>query len=86
VQRAKVIGSATATAKHPSMKGHRLMVMQVLDQNGRPDGDPQLVVDTLGAGVGSVAIITSDGRAARLLVGAENTPVRYTTIGLEDAR
>lgn len=68
------------------MKGHRLMVMQALDPAGRPDGDPQLVVDTLGAGVGSVALITSDGRAARLLVGAENTPVRYTTIGLEDAR
>jgi microcompartment protein CcmK/EutM len=84
MQRAKVIGHVTATAKHSSMRGFRLLVAQVVDVDGRPDGEPLLVVDTLGAAVGSTALITSDGRAARQLVGSDNTPVRYTTFGIED--
>lgn len=84
MQRAKVVGHATATAKHRSMTGFRLLVMQPMAMDGAPDGEPLLVVDTLGAALGSVALITSDGRAARLLIGADNTPVRYTTIGIED--
>lgn len=84
MQRARVIGHAVATIKHPSMKGQRLLVMQPLTPAETPDGDPILVVDTLGAGIGSAAIITSDGRWARESVGSDQTPVRYTTIGLED--
>ena len=84
MQRARVIGQAVATVKHPSMKGHRLLVVQPLDSRGGADGDPLLVVDDLGAGVGSIAIVTSDGRWAKTLMGSKNTPVRHTTIALED--
>jgi ethanolamine utilization protein EutN len=84
MQRALVIGKAVATAKHPSMEGFRLLVMSALGVDDRPDGDPILVVDTLGASIGGVALITNDGRYARQLIGTEQTPVRYTTIGLED--
>lgn len=84
MQRARVIGRAIATAKHPSMQGLRLLVMQVLTGDNRPDGDPLLVVDTLGASIGAVALLTNDGRFARQLVGTDSTPVRYVTIGLED--
>ncbi|QDU63684.1 Ethanolamine utilization protein EutN [Planctomycetes bacterium Pan216] len=84
--RARVIGKAIAPSKHPSMEGARLLVMQILNQRGGPDGDPVVVVDRLGASAGGVAIITNDGRAARDMMGTKQTPVRYTTIGLEDDR
>lgn len=84
MQRARVLGRAISTAKHPSMEGFRLLVMIALGPDDKPDGDPLLVVDTLGAASGSVAILTNDGRFARQLVGTDQTPVRYTTIGLED--
>lgn len=67
------------------MTGFRLMVMVALGPGNRPDGDPLLVVDTLGAAIGQVAILTNDGRHARQLIGSDKTPVRYTTIGLEDS-
>ena len=48
-----VIGTATATLRHASMRGWRLLVVQPLLADGRtPDGDPVLAVDALGAGVG----------------------------------
>lgn len=74
-----------ATAKHPSMLGHKLMVVQPLGVDDRPDELPLLVIDLFGAGIGSTVVITSDGRFAREVTGSVNTPIRYTTIGLEDA-
>lgn len=84
MQRALVVGKAIATAKHPSMEGFRLLLMQPLGVGGRPDGDPQLVIDTMGATIGSVALITNDGKFARELLGNNRTPVRYTNLGVED--
>ncbi len=79
-----VIGTATATKKHASLQGRKLLVVQPRLVSGRPDGDPVLVVDMVGAGVGETVMITSDGRAARDYLGVEATPVRWTTIGIQD--
>lgn len=82
--RARVLGRAVATAKHPSMKGFRLLLMQALGADDKSDGDPVLVVDTLGASPGGIAVVSSDGKSARRLIGTNATPVRYATVGLED--
>ncbi len=84
MQRAKVIGQAVSTAKHPSMPGHKLLLVQPLGVDDRPDEFPILVVDTFGAGIGSTVIITSDGKFAREITKSNQTPVRYTSVGLED--
>ncbi|HID78055.1 MAG TPA: ethanolamine utilization protein EutN [Planctomycetaceae bacterium] len=82
---ARVIGTATATVKHPSMGGWKLLIVQPLLADGRtPDGDPVLAVDALGAGKGETVIITSDGRGTRELLESETTPVRWSTIGIPD--
>jgi len=81
----RVIGSATATVKHPSMQGWKLLLVQPYGPDGRtPDGDPMLAVDALGAGIGEQVIISSDGRGTRELLGNENTPVRWSVIGIAD--
>lgn len=86
MQQALVIGRATATLKDASLQGHKLLLVQPqLADRRRPDGPPLLVVDRLGAGIGETVIITSDGRGARELLGATKTPVRWTTLGIEDA-
>lgn len=81
MQVALVIGRTHATAKHPSMHGCKLLVVQPQLTDGRPDGDPLLAVDGVGAGVGEEVMITSDGRGAREMLGHEATPVRWTIIG-----
>lgn len=85
MQLARIIGTATATVKHPSLAGSRLLVVQPLLADRRsPDGDPQLAVDTVGAGTGDLAVITSDGRLLRDLLKSDTTPARWSTIALVD--
>lgn len=82
---ARIIGTATATVKHPSLVGARLLVVQPLLADRRsPDGDPQIAVDTLAAAVGDTVVITSDGRLLREVLKSEATPARWSTIGLVD--
>jgi ethanolamine utilization protein EutN len=85
VQLARIIGTATATVKHPSLEGARLLVVQPLMADRQvADGDPQLAVDTVAAGVGDVVVITSDGRLLREILHSEATPARWSTIALLD--
>ncbi len=68
-----VIGTATATVKHPTLTGWKLLIVQPLMANGRnPDGDPQLAIDKFGAGRGEHVIITSDGKGTQELMNAKN--------------
>jgi len=85
MQLGTVIGTATATVKHASMQGTKLLVVQPRGSDGRtPDGDPVLAVDAVGAGSGETVMITSDGRFAREYLNTEATPVRWTVVGIED--
>jgi ethanolamine utilization protein EutN len=80
-----VVGNAVSTVKHVSLQGTKLLVVQPLLADGQtPDGDPQLCVDTVGAGTGETVLITSDGRFAREFLKSETTPSRWSVIGTKD--
>jgi ethanolamine utilization protein EutN len=85
MQLAHVVGRATATIKHRTMSGWRLLLVQPLDAAGGPDGDPQLAVDNLGSRQGDTVMLTTDGAAVRDIVKADNTPVRWAVIGITDS-
>jgi ethanolamine utilization protein EutN len=81
----RVVGTATATVRHPSMKGWRLLVVQPLGPDGKSlDGDPILAVDALGAGNGEMVIVSSDGLGTRQLLQSDTTPVRWSVLGICD--
>ena len=84
MQLGKVAGHATATIKHPSLAGWRMLVVQPFDDAMQPDGDPLLVLDILGARGGDTVVLTSDGNAARELVAAANSPARWFVMGIAD--
>ena len=85
MQIAKVIGTATATIKHPSLTGWKLLLVQALAADGKsPDGEPMLAVDAMGAGSGQRVMLTSDGSSTRELIGDDRTPVRWTVLGICD--
>lgn len=86
MQLALVVGTATSTVKHATMRGQKLLVVQPLMADGRvADGDPQIAVDAVGAGKGQTVMITSDGKFMREVLKAEATPVRWSVIGIGDA-
>jgi ethanolamine utilization protein EutN len=67
------------------MDGQKLMLVQPVMADGKsPDGDPQIAIDAVGAGIGQRVILTSDGYGARQMLGVEATPVRWTIVGIDD--
>ena len=84
MQLGEVVGHATATVKHPSLNGWRLLLVQLLTADDQPDGEPQLMIDTLGAAVGSRVVASSEGSAARELLGSKTSPVRWLVLGMCD--
>ena len=81
---ARVEGNVTATRKHPSFEGWRLVICQPISQEGAPEGVPQVAIDANGAGLHERVIISSDGSAARKAVGSEKSPARWMVIAIVD--
>jgi ethanolamine utilization protein EutN len=77
---ATIRGHVTSTVRHPSFAGQRLLI--AVPES--PDVAPQIVLDTLGAGLGQRVLISSDGSEARKLVRDERSPARWTVCGLID--
>jgi ethanolamine utilization protein EutN len=83
VQLGTVIGTATATVKHPTFEGERMLIVQLELTDGGADGEPVLCFDRLGAGLGDRVVVTNDGRALQEQLGAL-TPGRWSVLGLPD--
>jgi ethanolamine utilization protein EutN len=84
MQLGTVIGHATATVKHPSLVGWRMVIVQPLNNARQPEADPVVAVDKLGSAPGSVVVLNSDGKGARDLIGDDKSPVRWFVIGIVD--
>ena len=84
MQLGMVIGHATATVKHPSLVGWRLVLVQQIGVNGQPEADPVIAVDKLGSGPGTKVVLNSDGKASREVIGDDKTPARWFVIGIVD--
>jgi microcompartment protein CcmK/EutM len=79
---ARIDGSLTATVKHQTLEGWRLLIGRRLDSSGTPEGDPLVLLDRLGAGYGSTVVVTTDNEEIRK--AGNTTPVRMLIMGLVD--
>jgi len=84
VQTARIIGHATATLKHSSLNGWKLVVLQPLDINNEPDEFPQLAIDPLGARQGDHVFFTSDTKYIQELTSRKDSPIRFSVQGILD--
>ena len=81
---ARVEGNLTATRKHASLEGWRLLICQPINNAGEAEGVPQVAIDSQGAALHQRVIISSDGMAARKAVRDDKSPVRWMIIGIVD--
>lgn len=81
---ARVEGNVTATRKHPSLAGWRLILCQPIGRDDTPEGAPLVALDALGAGLHQRVLLSSDGLAARRAVGDDKSPARWMIIGIVD--
>ena len=77
----RVVGKAVSTAKHRSLGGSKLLVVEPIRAASL---DPVLALDHLGARSGDIVVMSNDGKFARDMVGDEQSPARWWVMGIID--
>jgi len=81
---ARVIGNVVATAKHPAYAGHKMMIVQPVDNEGSDIGTAFLACDAVQAGAGDVVMVQQEGNSARQLLGNKDDPFHSVICGIVD--
>jgi len=81
---ARVVGTVVATRKDPRLEGKKLIVIQPVSPDGKPEGGYIVAVDTVSAGNKELVLAVA-GSSARMAEGCKDTPVDSAIIGIVDA-
>jgi microcompartment protein CcmK/EutM len=73
-----------STIKHPALDGRRLLMVDLIDLEGRPTGRDLIAVDSVGAGAGETVLVLDEGNGARQVLSAPEAPVRAVIVGIVD--
>ena len=84
MQLARVIGSVVASVKNDSLEGRKLLVVQSLDANLRPQGAPLVALDAIGAGPSDL-VFWCRGKEASFPFRREDTPTDCTIVAIVDS-
>lgn len=79
-----VVGDVTATEKHSTHEGKKLLLVQPLQLDGSARGAPVIAVDSVGAGIGDRVLLVQDGFAAFTSVGLKQAPLDTAILGIID--
>ncbi|MBI6547050.1 MAG: EutN/CcmL family microcompartment protein [Cyanobacteria bacterium NC_groundwater_1444_Ag_S-0.65um_54_12] len=80
---AEVIGTLVASVKDPALTGVKLLIVQPLDEAGKPAGSPLIATDMIGIGTGERAFCVL-GREAALSLANPSAPVDAGIVGIVD--
>jgi ethanolamine utilization protein EutN len=80
----RVVGTVVSTISAPVFEGRRLLLCDLLDASGHPDGSYLICVDTVGSGAGEAVLIIDEGNSARQVIGVSPAPVRAVVVGVID--
>ena len=57
MQIARVIGTVVATVKNATLEGRKFLIVQTLDADLKPKGQPTVALDAVGAGEGELVSV-----------------------------
>lgn len=80
---ATVVGTVVSTSKDERLVGFKLLLTQRVDAAGNPVGNPEVAVDSVGAGTGETVIVTR-GSSARFAADRPEAPLDATIVGIVD--
>lgn len=81
----RVIGDITATQKHPSHEGKKILLVQPLNLDGTVRGVPVVALDSVNAGMNDRVLVALDGFAAFTAVGLKLAPIDAAILAVVDA-
>ena len=83
---ARVFGHVVATIKHPFFTGHKLLLVERIQPDGRVEDKYDIAVDLVQAGPGDTVLVLDEGNSARQLLDAgPDAPIRAVVVGIVDA-
>lgn len=83
MQLAQVRGSVVSTQKDPNLHGVKLLLLQLIDEEGQLLPKYEVAADNVGAGVGEWVLVTL-GSAARQVIRSDERPVDAAVIAIVD--
>jgi microcompartment protein CcmK/EutM len=83
MQLARIIGTCVATRKVKALEGHRLLILQPLDFDLEPAGNPAVAVDIVRAGRGELVFFVRSREAANSLPDSF-CPADAAVVGIAD--
>jgi microcompartment protein CcmK/EutM len=81
---ARVLGEVVSTVKDPEFHGRKLLLIEKVDLQGKPDGNTLLAVDLVDAGRGDLVLVNQEGGGARLLLESKKIPLQAVIVGVVD--
>ena len=81
---AKGVGNVWSTKKKDEISALRLLVIQPLGKNLKPDGGVQVAADEVGAGFGELVIVTQGSPAMRAFNKENLIPIDAVVVGIVD--
>ncbi|MCU0234724.1 MAG: EutN/CcmL family microcompartment protein [Thermoanaerobaculales bacterium] len=81
----RVAATVVATIQVPALDGRRLLLVDLLDLEGRATGKDLIAVDAVGAGAGETVLVLDEGNGARQVLSAPQAPLRAVVVGIVDA-
>ncbi|MBC1236027.1 carbon dioxide concentrating mechanism protein CcmL [Nostoc linckia z18] len=83
MQVAKVRGTVVSTQKDPSLRGVKLLLLQLVDEEGNILPQYEVAADTVGAGIDEWVLVTR-GSAARQIDGNGQRPLDAAVVAIID--
>lgn len=83
MQIAQVRGTVVSTHKTDALRGVKFVLVQFIDEQGKPLPKYEVAGDIVGSGIGEWVLVTR-GSAARKEVGMEERPLDAMVVGIID--
>ncbi len=81
---AKVVGNVVSTIKDEKFFGHKLMIIEPVDLEGKPLGSRQIAFDCADSGLGDIVLVNVDGGAAQMFFNDDALIADWTICGVID--
>ena len=79
----RVCGNLVSSCKWETLKGHKLLMVEPVDEELKPIGPPFIAVDTVGAGEDEIVLVV-ESREATHAFDEPNTQTDMGIIGIID--
>lgn len=81
----EVVGTVVSTHKHYKVEGRKLLLVQPLNLDGKPDGRTLLAIDSVDAGEGDRVLVVLEGKSASMAAERDQSPLDAAIVGVVDA-